>query len=254
MRSETEVGGPGAVRSGRMSLERFVQQIRFEGFEAEDLRPELHGYPFHDRPLDAYATRLPEEDTELHARLSVPCSFPRMATFAIGAVLNRAVAELPEGHAYVNVGVWNGFTFLAGCAGNPHQRCVGVDDFSEFGGPRQEFMARFERARSTRHEFYDMDYRRYFSEVHEGPIGLYLYDGSHDYEHQLQGLHSAEPFFTRGTRVFVDDTNLASARKATFEFIARSPFRYRVLFDLKTARNGHPTFWNGFLGLEREDP
>jgi len=189
----------------------------------------------------------------MHRLLSDLCRIPRMATFAIGAVLNWAVAELPPQHAYVNVGVWNGFTFLAGCAENDDRRCVGVDDFSEFGGPREPFMTRFGRTRSARHEFHDMDYRRYFADVHQGPIGVYLYDGSHEYEHQLQGLQAAEPFFTRGTRVFVDDTNLPSARKATFEFIARSSFSYRVLFDLKTARNGHPTFWNGFLGLERDD-
>ena len=62
-----------------------------------------------------------------------------------------AVASMPAGHAFVNAGVWHGYTLLAAMAGNPDAICVGIDDFSEFGGPRDEFGARFEAARSPRH-------------------------------------------------------------------------------------------------------
>jgi hypothetical protein len=96
-----------------------------------------------------------------------------------------------------------------------------------------------------------MDYRDYFDRVHEGPIGVYFYDGDHAYEHQLLGLRVAEPFFGEGCIVVVDDTNWVEPYEATFDFIAESEQEYTVLLDQQTVGNGHPTFWNGLLILQK---
>jgi hypothetical protein len=146
-------------------------------------------------PVDAFNTRLPGTSATRRAGLTELCSIPRMSTFAIAALIDHAVREMPEDHAFLNVGVWAGFTFLAGAMQNPARTCIGVDDFSGFGGPREGFEARFERFASDRHSFHEMDYQRYFAEVHREPLGVYMYDGDHAYDHQLQGLRIAEPFF-----------------------------------------------------------
>ncbi|MFI5279446.1 MAG: class I SAM-dependent methyltransferase [Gemmatimonadales bacterium] len=200
-------------------------------------------------PLDVYITRLPAHAAELRRLLRPLCRVPRMSTFAYASVINRAVATLPDGAAFVNVGVWHGFTFLAGLAGNAEQRCIGVDNFSEFGGPKDAFLPRFERLRSARHEFHEMDYERYFAGRHAGPIGVYLYDGEHSYQNQLKGLEAAERFFTKDCIVLVDDTNDDDPRRATQDFVAARPGKYRTLLDCRTAANGHPTWWNGLMVL-----
>jgi hypothetical protein len=174
-----------------------------------------------------------------------------MSTLAIGALINRAVASMPDQQVYLNIGVWNGFTFLSGIAGNPDKVCIGVDDFSGFGGPREAFSRRFERYRSSRHRFYDMDYVEYFERHHREVIGFYLYDGSHKYEDQLRGLQLAEPFFGKECVVLVDDTNRDPARNGTLDFVAQSRNSYRILMDQKTARNCHPTYWDGIMLLQR---
>ncbi len=202
-------------------------------------------------PLDLAIARLPADGFRLRRLLRPLCLIPRMSTFAIAAVLNRAVSLMPPDAAFVNVGVWHGFTFLTGMAGNADKRCIGVDDFSEFGGPRDAFLRRFEHRRSARHEFHEMDYRAYFAERHQGPIGVYFYDGEHGYDNQLRGLEAAERFFAPGCVIVVDDTNLPEPRRATMDFVAARGSRYRVLFDRTTAGNGHPTFWNGLLVLQR---
>jgi len=202
-------------------------------------------------PLDLVIARVPAGGVRLRRLLRPLCMIPRMSTFAIAAVINRAVSLMPPESAFVNVGVWNGFTFLAGMAGNADRRCVGVDNFSEFGGPKEAFLARFERRRSAHHTFHEMDYRAYFAERHEGPIGVYLYDGEHGYDNQLRGLETAERFFAPGAVIVVDDTNLAEPRRATFDFMAARPGLYRVLLDRRTSGNGHPTFWNGLLVFQR---
>src|SRR5262249_18260628 len=99
--------------------------------------------------------------------------------------------------------------------------------------------------------FHEMDYERYFAEVHRGPIGFYIYDGEHSYANQLKGLELAEPFFADGCVILVDDTNTEEPRRATLDFVAARPGRYRILFDRTTPANQHPTFWNGVMVLAK---
>ena len=174
-----------------------------------------------------------------------------MSTPAIGALINRGVAGMAPSEAFVNVGVWNGFTFLSGMAGNSCKVCIGVDNFSQFGGPKDTFLARFERFKSPNHRFHDMDYKEYFASVHWEPIGFYLYDGEHSYQNQLDGLRIAEPFFAPNCLVMVDDTNIREPREATADFVRSSRNQYETILDVTTDRNMHPTWWNGIMLLRR---
>jgi hypothetical protein len=204
-------------------------------------------------PFDLLNTQLPENDVALKRAFTWLCWVPRMSTFAIGAMIQRAVAEMPDGHVFLNIGVWNGFTLLSGMLGNPDKVCIGVDNFSDFGGPREAFRARFERWRTPRHRFHEMDYHDYFRSQHREPIGVYFYDGDHSYEHQLAGLRLAEPFLAPNCIIFVDDTNTPPPRDATRDFLAQRRGDYRVLLDAWTSANGHPTWWNGLMVLQRCD-
>jgi hypothetical protein len=202
-------------------------------------------------PPDLFNAVLPQDEQQIRSRLRSLCCIPKMSTFAIGAIINQAVAQMSADQAFVNVGVWNGFTLLSGLAVNPHQHCVGIDNFSQFGGPRDEFLTKFESHRGPRHEFHDLDYTDYFTHVHRGPIGVYIYDGEHSYANQLKGLQTAEPFFSENCIIVVDDTNWVEPWKATLDFISQSPHDYRILLDQTTCQNGHPSFWNGVLVLQR---
>ncbi len=221
------------------------------GFEIEDLRG-LRQAKSRLNELDVHSTVLPEEQEDYRNLLKPLLGLPRMSTFANGSIIARTVREMAPDTAYVNVGVWHGFSFFAGMLAGPDRKVVGVDNFSQFGGPRTETMGRFERLKGKNHALHDMDYRDYFSNVHEGEIGFYFYDGEHSYENQLQGLQVAEPFFSRECIIMVDDTNWKQPRKATMDFMSQSSNRYRILLDRQTAWNGHPTFWNGIMLLQRE--
>ena len=241
---------------GAMEFADYVQKISFRllkpsmprpsGFRALNNLARKAG--FH---LEMWMTRLPEEQEAMQTRLADACKVPRMSTFAIGAIINRAVAHLPANQAYLNIGVWNGFTLLTGMAGNAEKKCIGVDNFSHKNAPRRAFLRRFEKARGPAHAFHEADFRDYLSNQHKEPLGLYLFDGPHTYEDQLDGLTLAEPFFARGCLVLVDDTNWPQVREANLDFIKKSPFEYRMLLDVQTPRTGHPTFWNGLMLFER---
>jgi len=198
-------------------------------------------------------TQLFEEEKELKQQLSEVCRIEKMSTFAIGAIINKTVAEMPEDQVYVNVGLWKGFSFLAGLVNNPLKKCIGIDNFSEFKGTKDGFMVNFEKFKSDRHEFCEMDYCDYFRGLHKDKIAFYFYDGEHSYENQLKGLQVAEPFLSKGCRILVDDTNDDQARGATLDFIQQSSHDYQLIFDQETACNGHPTFWNGIMLFQKKD-
>ncbi len=239
------------IHSLPMTPEVFVASTSFRFFGPSFAVPQLWLYWLYRSPalmgwMERWNTRLP---VPLHPALRSLLCIPRMSTLAMGTLLRECVAQMPAGSAYVNIGVWHGFSILAGMAGNADRRCIGVDNFSEFGGPRDAFLARFKCRASPHHSFYEMDYRDYFSSVHRGPIGCYFYDGSHTYEDQLEGLQAAEPFFVAGTLVLIDDTNWEAPRNAMEEFLRTSLRRYERILDIRTARNNHPTWWNGLIVL-----
>lgn len=242
-----------------MDYAEYVQNISFRYLKPAQPRPKgfrainmlLRKVGVH---LETLNTQLPCEEAEMRHRLRDVCKIPRMSTFAVGAMINKAVAELPEGHAYVNIGVWNGFTFFSGLAGNSGKRCIGVDNFSHKNSPRTAFLERFEKFRGDAHTFHEMDYHDYFEQVHTEPIGFYLFDGPHGYQDQLDGLKLAEPFFGENCLIMVDDTNWEAVRKANLDFIEQSPNDYRMLLDVLTPKSGHPTFWNGEMVFQLAGP
>jgi Methyltransferase domain len=198
-------------------------------------------------PLEIVNTRLPEGGREMQRRLGALCAIPRMSTFAIGAIINRTVSSMRQDVQFVNVGVWHGFTLLSGMRGNADKQCIGIDNFSQYGGPKEQFLRRFSEEKSPNHRFYDMDYREYFAGVHSGEIGFYIYDGDHNYEHQMLGLKVAEPFFAKNCIILVDDTNGVDPRQATLDFMRQKRNKYELLLDAATDSNCHPTYWNGIM-------
>jgi Methyltransferase domain len=189
-------------------------------------------------------------DAQLRSALDPLLPIRRMSRLANAAVLNTAVREMDPAHAFVNVGVWNGFTFLAAMAANEERACLGVDNFSEFGGPKDDFLERFVARRTPSHRFFDQDYVDFFAAGLDRPLGVYLYDGEHSYENQYRGLMVADPFYADDAVVVVDDTNLDRAHEATLKFAEDSRLDWEVVFDRKTASMRHPTLWNGLMILQ----
>ena len=237
----------------------YVAQIGFHTIQPDTpTGDEWWGSSFDDMAQVELANiRLPKTDVTPE-RLHALADIPRMSTFANAVIINYGVSCMAEHTCYLNIGVWQGFSFLAGMLGNPEKRCIGVDNFSMWdrdpsGHPAEpQFRTRFAQAKSSTHQFYKMDYAEYLQHVHTQPIRFYFYDGDHSYMNQLQGLRLAEPFFTDDCIIVVDDTNWPAPRNATLDFIANSTHQYQILLDRRTVEEGgHPTFWNGIIVFQR---
>lgn len=238
-----------------MNYSEYINGICFRVY-----RPQVRPTGFHilskllqklNFSLEIANCKLPIDGKLMKERIGDLCEIPKMSTYAIGAMINYGVSCMPDDGCFINVGVWHGFSLLAGMAGNTQKKCIGVDNFSQFGGPRDHFLKRFEQYKSSKHCFYDMDYLEYFSNVHNDPISFYIYDGDHSYKNQLKGLQIAEPFFSRDCLILIDDTNWHEPRQATLDFIGNSSCKYMIVLDATTFCEMHPTLWNGIMIFQR---
>lgn len=85
---------------------------------------------------------------------------------------------------------------------------------------------------------------------HTEKIGVLFYDAAHDEKSQFDALMMSDPFIAKGGIIIVDDTNWDEPRNAVQRFLELKK-EYRILLDKRTADNCHPTFWNGFMVLEK---
>jgi len=168
-------------------------------------------------------------------------------------LLNSAVAGLGPGECYLEVGTFQA-TLIGALLGTTGRRPRRWDDFSEFdpGGRNRESCGRtWPRTdwrtgcgSTTRH------FEAFFRDrpASAAPVGVYLYDGAHDYRSQLLGLLLARPHLAQRALMVVDDANWPYVRQSVWDFLAARR-RPELLLDLPTSSNGHGSFWNGLLVL-----
>ena len=173
-----------------------------------------------------------------------------MSTYAMGHLINQVCKNLSSNQLYLNIGCWKGFSLISGMIDTSCE-VIGVDDFSQFGGPREEFLKNFNKyQKENLHEFYEEDYKIFFKnfEKKNKKIDFYFYDGEHSYQNQFDNLIIAKKFFKKDTLILVDDINFSNVENATKDFIKKFKGEFEILKEAKTANNNcHPTFWNGLI-------
>jgi len=232
-----------------MPLVEFFKQLQFVQIWPQHLSLSL------DLKTEMKNTRLPPTCQDMYQALEPLAEMRRMSSFAIAALIGHILRQLPPDQVFLNIGVWHGFSLFAGMLLSPATPCIGVDNFSEFdileSPPQRFFYPGFAQFQTGAHQqFYELDYQAYFQNQHQAAIGLYFYDGPHNYADQLQGLGLAHPYISTQGLILVDDTNFEAPRAATLDFLQIHP-EYQLLADLPTSNNGHPTFWNGVMILQK---
>jgi len=177
-----------------------------------------------------------------------------MSTYAIGNIINQICKSLKKDELFVNIGVWKGFTLISGMI-NTICNVQGVDNFSEFGGPKDVFLENFNKFKiAGRHKFYELDYKVYFKnfEKKNSGINFYFYDGEHSYKNQYDNLEISNNFFVKDTIVLVDDINFEEVEQGTEDFIRKNSSKFRLIKKIKTKNNHcHPTYCNGIMIFQK---
>ena len=71
-----------------------------------------------------------------------------MSTYAIGYLINRICKNLSDNQVYLNIGCWKGFSLVAGMI-NTKCKVIGVDNFSQFTGPKNDFIKNFTNSKKA---------------------------------------------------------------------------------------------------------
>jgi protein O-GlcNAc transferase len=175
-----------------------------------------------------------------------------MTTSNILQLLNFAVECLEDDEIYCEIGSFQGSTLIGALLNNTDKLAYGVDNFSEFDPEGINYDQLVNNLTHFGIEeqilFCNQDFEEFFSDLKEvelpGKIGVYLYDGAHDYRSQLLGLLLVRPFLADRALIIVDDSNGSAVQQANWDFLASCP-QCQLLFDFPTPKDQYPTFWGG---------
>lgn len=227
-----------------MKIDKFVQNIAFKRLRPDD---EIRGVD------EIENTLLPEDFEIIREDIGPLLKMRRMSSFAIGAILWKAVREMPVNQLFLNIGLYHGFTFIAGCKGsNDEKTCIGVDSYVKWQDAADHFIDYMNKRAGNKTYFFRESFETFFK-LHmpqfDKKIGVYFYDADHGEKATIKALQLAEPFMSKDCIVMLDDINLACVRRAMGAYFDSR--KWEQLFNARTAGNGHPTYWNGLAIFQR---
>ncbi|HEY9296754.1 class I SAM-dependent methyltransferase [Microcoleus sp. ZQ-A2] len=175
-----------------------------------------------------------------------------MTTANVMQLLNFAVDCLEPDEIYCEVGCFQGSTLIGALLDHPNQMAYAVDNFSEFDTSGENIEKLIENLTKFNLKeqvcFCNQSFEEFFVALRTmqtaDKIGVYFYDGAHDYRSQLLGLLLVKPFLADQALIIVDDSNWLPVKQANWDFMATHP-QCHLLLDIQTAQDGHWTFWNG---------
>lgn len=161
---------------------------------------------------------------------------------------------------YVEVGSWKGSTFISALYNNEfYDRAWSIENWSEFGGPREEFHLNLNLYlnRDKRFEAIEGNFE-YLPLLQYGiqDVNCYFYDGAHDAVSQEKALTKMYPALTEQFIFIVDDWNHEPARQGTYNGIKAVEAQILHHYELPAKYNGDRDLWWNGLGvfiLEKTD-
>jgi hypothetical protein len=155
-------------------------------------------------------------------------------------LINSLVGLVPNAR-YLEVGSWAGSTACSAIHGN-RVTATCIDNWSEFGGPKDQFTANTDRARSdeVNFRFIEEDFRKVnYSDL--GTYNIYLFDGPHAYQDQYDGVAIAQPAVEDEYIQIVDDWNWPEVRQGTIDAITQLGRAITYAIEIRTTQdNSHP--------------
>ena len=107
---------------------------------------------------------------------------------------------------YLEIGTWKGSSICSAMCNNK-MTCVAIDNWSEFGGPKIEFLNNFNKYKGNNKATFiekncwDIDVNML------GKFNIYMYDGNHDEVSHYKALNYYLPVLDQEFIYLVDDWN-----------------------------------------------
>jgi hypothetical protein len=161
---------------------------------------------------------------------------------------------------YLEIGSWKGSSIAAAMNNNKMDVCIAIDNWSEFGGPKDEFVKVFTQYKGENNasfiekNCFDPDLIQSLSPY---KFNIYMYDGYHSEQAQYDALVKYLPCLDDTFIWVVDDWNAPEVRAGTTRAIQDTGVS--VLWKQETRstwNNSHSemslakaTWWNGFAAF-----
>jgi hypothetical protein len=186
---------------------------------------------------------------------------PNLATENVLALLNLAASQLGPGESYVEVGSFYGASLIGAMRDNDGD-FVAIDRFSfdvlEVRGrplpkaSRAGLEASLARFGAGSASILEGDA---FELIEGGAlgdrrVGVYYWDGPHDYEGQLRGMRAVEPWLAHDALLVVDDYDWDAVAKATHDYVAAEP-QAELLVEIGGEAVGQVWWWDGVAVVAR---
>lgn len=155
-----------------------------------------------------------------------------MSAFKVRSLLNR-LCSLPK-TSYLEIGLWSGSTFISALHENDNNvvSAIGIDNWTQQGGPRAQFEQNCERylpkPRYT-YDIYNQDSFTVDKAAFKRPVTMYFYDGSHEEIDQERAFTYFNDVLDDVFITIVDDFRFAKVRNGTFNAFAK--LGYTILFE-----------------------
>ncbi len=138
---------------------------------------------------------------------------------------------------YLEVGVFQGLTLLSVALSQPGVSCFGIDDFSILDPDEKNFYLvndRLEKLNVTNAALINEGFEEAFEHLDDylkgRKIGVYFYDGAHDYRSQIMGLMLVQPLLHENCVLIIDDANYEFVRQSTVDFLKSCP-DFKLVFE-----------------------
>ena len=171
--------------------------------------------------------------------------------------INALIGQLADPR-YMEVGSWTGSTLCAAINGRV-VTALAIDNWSEFGAPRQAFQVNLNRFRTPGADVtcLDSDFRAVDFD-HCGQFNVYLFDGPHEAQDQYDGILLAQPALDPHFVLIIDDWNWPRVRSGTFQALQRIGLTIPYMLEIRTSLDDchattafqHSDWHNGyFIGI-----
>lgn len=137
---------------------------------------------------------------------------------------------------YLEIGTWKGSSICSAMCNN-NMKCVCIDNWSEFDGPKEEFIHNFNMYKGNNDAMF-IESDCWCVNLNDiGTFNIYMYDGNHTETSHYNALHYYLPCLENEFIYLVDDWNHPPVREGTITSITNNNLKIKYKKEIFTEYN-----------------
>ena len=149
---------------------------------------------------------------------------------------------------YLEIGTWKGSSICSAMCNNK-MTCTAIDNWSEFGGPKDEFIINFNKYKGENNAtFIEKDCWNIDVNL-LGKFNIYMYDGNHTETSHFQALNYYLSCLDNEFIYLVDDWNNETIRNGTLNSIKHKNLEILYQKEIYTESNSNLNDWHNGISI-----